>query len=228
MKNHIHTGQYEQTIMNEQKILWEGLAKENSRYYILGSVETEEDFKLSGEADYKQFILDDKMIRFEYPDLKKVTILDIGCGVGRMNEFMAKNFKKVIGTDISGEMIKQGQQRLKNFGNIELLENDGETLPLPDNCVDFAFSYWVYQHIKTKEMMERNFEEAYRVLKPNKLFKAAIRSAKPIRKESWWSGIQYNEISAEALYKNAGFSLLKQSYLPESYIYWLWLRKEHG
>jgi len=211
--------------MNEQKILWEKLAKENAQHYVLGRTVSEEDFKQTGKIDYQRFILDDEIISTEYPDFSQVTILDIGCGNGRMSEFMAKDFKQVIGTDISGEMIRQAKKRLKDFENIELLENDGETLSLPDNCVDLAFSFWVYQHIKTKQMVERNFAEAFRVLEPGKLFKAAIRSSKAVSKESWWSGIQYNEESAKALYKNAGFSLVQETYLPNSYVYWLWLRK---
>lgn len=211
--------------MNKQKTLWEKLAGENAQYYVLGRTVSDQAFKQTGKVDYQRFIVDDGIISSQYPDLKKVTILDIGCGVGRMSEFMAGDFNKVIGTDISGEMIRQGKMRLKDFDNIKLLESDGQTLPLASNSIDFAFSYWVYQHIKTRPMMERNFAEAYRVLRPGKLFKAAIRSSKPVSKESWWSGIQFDEASAKVLYKNAGFSLLKQAYDPQSYIYWLWLRK---
>lgn len=211
--------------MNNQKVLWEKLAKEKAQYYMLGRTVSAQDFRKTGEIDYKQFIFDDTLIKSAYPDFANVTILDIGCGIGRMIEFMAKDFKKVIGTDISSEMIRQGEERLKNFKNVKLLENDGETLPLPRASIDFVFSYWVFKHVKTKQMVKRNFQEAYRVLKPNKLFKAAIRSKKPVSRESWWSGIQFDETSAKELYEDTGFSLLKQSYIPESYDFWLWLKK---
>jgi len=196
-----------------QKQLWDKLAKENSRYYInsdLGRDITEEEFVESGENDYQEYIQFDPLIK------PGGIFLEIGCGTGRMTEFIAKDFR-VVATDISGEMIKRAQQRLPG---IDFMETDGETIPLPDNSIDVAFSYLVFQHFKTKEMLVNNFKEVYRILKRGGLFKVRVRTDKIKNMESWWSGIDCDESIAE----DTGFFLLQKERVGD-YGLWLWLEK---
>jgi ubiquinone/menaquinone biosynthesis C-methylase UbiE len=210
------------------KKLWDKLANKNSRYYInsdYGKGITEEQFRESGKRDVIKYINDDPylnqamIITFDDP-----TILEIGCGTGRMTEFMAFFFKKVIGIDISGEMIKQARERLKGRDDIELIETDGETIPLKDNSIDIVFSYLVFQHMKTKEMVDKNFEEVYRVLKPKGLFKVRLRTDKLKNLDIWWGGVCYTDHEIIKLYSKFGFSLLNYEYVGD-YGIWLWLKK---
>lgn len=207
--------------MINQKQLWEKLAKENSKYYInsdKGRGITEEAFRESGQQTYKEYVADDKLIK------SRMSILDYGCGTGRLTEFMAKDFKKVIGIDISGTMITQGKARLKELKNVELLETDGESIPLPGSSIDIVFSYLVFQHIKERVMVERTFSEIYRTLSPGGIFKALMRSDKQKDMDRWWSGVEYNQESIRELYKKTGFTLLKLEY-QDKYAFWLWLQK---
>jgi len=161
--------------MINQKAHWEALAKKNARYYVnsdKGRKITEEQFRQSGQETYQRFITNDQLIT------SRQSILDFGCGTGRLTEFMAKDFKKVIGVDISGTMIAQGKIRLGSLKNVELIEIDGSSLPLPDKSIDLVFSYLVFQHIKTREMVERAFADIYRVLAPGGIFKVLLRSDK--------------------------------------------------
>lgn len=206
--------------MNKQKLLWEKLARENSLYYInsdYGRKITDEQFRKSGLNSYNKLIKDDTMI-----DSRGV-IIDVGCGNGRLTEFMAKDFNKVIGIDISGEMIKQAKERVK-LPNVEFIETDGQTIPVTDNSVDIVFSYLVFQHIKTKEMVEANFKEIYRVLKPYGLFKVLLRTDRPDNMYAWWNGVSYDEQGIDELCKMTGFKLLKLEYV-KTYGVWLWMEK---
>ncbi len=208
-----------------QKQLWNELAKENSMYYInsdYGRGITEEEFRKSGERDYLKYVVEDCFIVGKFVFSESV-LLEIGCGTGRMTEFMADDFQLVIGTDISGEMIIKAQQRLDDLSNVELLETDGESFPIPGNFVDIAFSYLVFQHIKDRTMVENNFKEVYRVLRPGGLFKVRIRSDK-VDVNKWWGGVEYTEQSMGILIKKVGFKLLKTEPY-ETYGFWLWLEK---
>lgn len=210
-----------------QKDLWEKLARENSRYYInsdKGRGITEEEFTDSGLEDYIKYVLNDDLIMdtLKFGECP-ITIVDLGCGTGRMTEFMANDFDRVIGLDISGEMIREGKRRLGNPAEIELIETDGESIPLEDNSVDVVFSYLVFQHIKSRSMVEKNFEEVYRVLKPDGLFKVRIRSDK-VDLNKWWGGVDYTEQTIGKLIKKIGFDLLRTEPV-EDYGFWLWLRK---
>jgi len=202
--------------MIDEKALWNKLATKNSRYYIdsgKGKGITEYDFKISGKEDYYRFILHDELIR------STGKCLEIGCGTGRMTEFIARDFMKVIGVDISGEMIRQGKDRLEHLDNVELIETDGELIPLPDESVDFAFSYLVFQHMKSMDIVKSNFKEVYRVLKKGCIFKVRVRFDK-VKMDDWWSGVTYEDGLAEKI----GFRVLKTEKV-KNYGLWLWLQK---
>lgn len=203
-----------------QKQLWNNLAKKNAKYYInsdYGKGITEGEFRESGRQDYIKYILKDDLVSFNG------TFLEIGCGTGRMTEFISGIYRKVIGIDISGEMIRIAKGRLNHLSNIEWRETSGETIPLKDNTVDIAFSYLVFQHFKERSMVEKNFEEVYRVLKPGGIFKVRIRSDK-VDLDRWWGGVEYTEQSIGQLIKKIGFELLKTEPVGD-YGFWIWLKK---
>jgi len=210
--------------MNKQKKLWEELARKNSRYYIntdKGKGITEKEFRISGFKDIEKYIGNE-----EFP-LNKWTILEIGCGIGRMTAFLSMLFKRVIAIDISGEMIRQAKDRLKyvsGHSNIKLIETDGETIPVDDDSVDFAFSYLVFQHMKTREMVEKNFQEVYRVLNRGGLFKVLLRADKQESLDSWWSGVSYDKKSVEELADRIGFTVRKLQPVGTHGL-WVWLWK---
>lgn len=212
--------------VNEQKKLWDKLAKENSKYYINsdhGKGINEKQFEHSGLVDSRKYIYNDEFIK---PGDDKV-FLEIGCGSGRILNFLPAFFSRIIGIDISGEMIKQARERLKWINNLEmidLIETDGYLIPLEDNYVNVAFSYLVFQHMKTKEMVESNFKEVYRVLKPGGIFKVRIRTDEVKSMDKWWAGIAYTEQSIGLLIKEVGFEVLKTEKV-ENYGLWLWLKK---
>jgi len=204
-----------------QKQLWEDLAKKNARYYInsdKGKGITEEQFRESGQQDVKELILNDNAIPLH------TSILEIGCGNGRMTEFIAPHFDTVIGVDISGEMIRQGVERTKDIPNIYYFETDGESFPLPDETMDVVFSYIVFQHFKTKEMVEKNFKEVFRVLKPGGIFKVRLRTDEIASLEPWWSGVNYSEKEIKELCSVSHLKMIELEYV-KSYAVWLWARK---
>ena len=213
--------------MNKQKELWNKLAKENSKYYInsdKGKGITREQFVDSGLNDYIEHIYDDDLIMHAFRYCRGlVNIVDLGCGIGRISEFMADDFDNVIGLDISGEMIREASKRLIEHTNIEFIETDGKSIPLEDDSVDIVFSYLVFQHIKEREIVEKNFKEVYRVLKDEGLFKVRIRSDK-VDLNKWWGGVEYTEQSIGKLIKKIGFELVRTEPVG-NYGFWLWLRK---
>lgn len=206
---------------NQQKDLWERLAQKNPRYYInsdQGRGITEEEFRKSGESAYEKLIAQDKLLN------GRESILDFGCGTGRLTEFMTKDFNKVIGVDISATMIAQAKARLKDLKNVELFEIDGASIPLPGRSVDIVFAYLVFQHIKERNMVENAFGEIFRVLAEAGILKVLLRSDKQKNMNRWWSGVDYNEESIKIVYEKIGFRLLKIKYV-DKYAFWLWLQK---
>jgi ubiquinone/menaquinone biosynthesis C-methylase UbiE len=202
--------------MKDQKKLWEKLAKENPKYYIFtdkGKNISEKDFIESGKRDYKRLIKDDKLVD------KKGIALEIGCGIGRILPFMANDFDCAFGVDISKEMIEQAIKRIGHIKNIGLIETNGTSIPLVDESVDFIFSYLVFQHFKTIEMVRKNFNESYRILKKGGLMKVLVRTDK-VSLDSWWGGVKCDEKIAEEF----KFKVIKKQKV-KNYGLWLWLTK---
>jgi len=99
---------------------------------------------------------------------KGQTVLDLGSG-GGIDVFLAANKVgekgKVIGVDMTQEMIKKAEENAKKGGykNVEFRPGEIERLPLEDESVDVIISNCV---INLSPDKRRVFMEAYRVLKP--------------------------------------------------------------
>ena len=96
------------------------------------------------------------------------TVLDLGSGAG-VDVFLAaekvgKN-GRVIGVDMTEEMIKKGDKLAKEYGykNVEFRHGEIENLPVEDNSVDVIISNCV---INLSPDKLKTFKEAHRVLKP--------------------------------------------------------------
>jgi len=94
-------------------------------------------------------------------------VLDLGSGAGIDAILAAKkvgNKGKVIGVDMTEEMIEKAKENAKNQGidNVEFLLGEIENLPLKDNSVDTIITNCVINLTPDKA---KTFSEAYRVLK---------------------------------------------------------------
>lgn len=96
------------------------------------------------------------------------TVLDLGSG-GGIDCFLAARqvgpTGRVIGLDMTPDMIRLAQQNAKQAGlaNVEFRYGEMEDMPLPDATVDVIISNCVINLSPDKDAV---FREAYRVLRP--------------------------------------------------------------
>ncbi len=76
--------------------------------------------------------------------IKKGVVLDFGCGIGRLFNFFSSKGWRVIGTDVTSEMLDSARERGLPEGT-ELYLTDGVSLPLQDQSVDLV---WVWGVLK--------------------------------------------------------------------------------
>ncbi len=145
---------------------WDARARENARYYIaVTQWRTEEEFDRSGSRDVALFFAGDE-------DLLHLaaTVVDLGCGIGRMARHVAPRVSRLIGVDVSGEMVRQARERLRGVENVEFVECDGRSLaPIASGTVDLVYSHIVFQHLPRRVVLDY-FRETGRVLKPGGRF----------------------------------------------------------
>jgi SAM-dependent methyltransferase len=153
---------------------WDRRAKDDPRWFIATSVGPgEESFAASGRRDVAAFF--DGLEHLLRPD---ALVLDIGCGIGRMDEHVAPRVGHLTGLDVSGEMVTRARARLRGLRNIDFVEGDGWTLPFPDGSFDLVFSHIVFQHVP-RRVAQSCFGEAFRVLRPGGDFVFQMPEAVP-------------------------------------------------
>jgi 2-polyprenyl-3-methyl-5-hydroxy-6-metoxy-1,4-benzoquinol methylase len=132
---------------------WEYYGKHHPYYGVLsygqfraGALDDQakQKFFASGVEVVDNFILHAEKT---FGPLRYGTALDYGCGVGRLTRRLAERFQKVIGVDISRDMLEEARRNLSECENVTL-EWAGSESPTP---LDFVLSKIVFQHIPTTE-----------------------------------------------------------------------------
>ena len=103
------------------------------------------------------------------------TILDFGCGWGRITRFFLKDVQpsNLWGADCVEEVIRVCQQT-NRWSNVELVG----TLPptrFPDHTFDLVYCYSVFSHL-SEDVHKQWLAEFHRILRPGGLFIATTRS----------------------------------------------------
>jgi SAM-dependent methyltransferase len=153
---------------------WDHRSRKNAYRYI-GSVRDEEEFFLSGERDVRDLV-DPYLSDAQFVPRDK-RMLELGCGVGRMTFPLANRFGTVEAIDISGEMIQRAKELQARLGitNVSFQLGNGKDLrAYPDESMDFAFSFIVFQHIPEISIILNYVREIGRVLKKGGLFRFQV------------------------------------------------------
>ena len=91
-------------------------------------------------------------------------VLDTGCGTGTYGLVLARKGNRVVGIDISSDLVKVARNRAdKERLSYFPLMGDIEKLPLEDESFDICVCGFVLHHLP---VMHRTIAELYRVLKP--------------------------------------------------------------
>lgn len=129
------------------KTTWElaGITKSTAMDAVLRGVKNEEEFWLSGKEEAK------KLRNFINKDS---VALDVGCGIGRIEKFLAEYCKEIHGVDISGRMIKLARKNLRDYKNVFFYKNNGKDLSIfPDDKFNFVFSIiTLLQHMEKEDV----------------------------------------------------------------------------
>ncbi|MDH3693943.1 MAG: methyltransferase domain-containing protein [Gammaproteobacteria bacterium] len=108
-------------------------------------------------------------------DLKAKTILDIGCGTGGIDIFLAEKFEpaKIVGIDVDEGLVNRCKTAATGKSLNDVLEFraiEPGSLPFDSESFDIVFSKDSIIHIEDKHAI---FADIYRVLKPGGVFCAS-------------------------------------------------------
>lgn len=96
----------------------------------------------------------------------KGSVLDFGCGAGRISIYLAEMGYHVTAVDISEELLNIASKETEKKGlNINYRLVDGLTLPFRDNEFDALIAFKVLCYIPTRDLRHQYLQELYRILK---------------------------------------------------------------
>ena len=88
--------------------------------------------------------------------VRGLAILDLGCGKGRFSRRLEEQGARVVGLDVSREMLKQGAK-------FDRIQASSARLPLAAQSIDAVIAVEVFQHVHS---IDSTLREIHRVLKP--------------------------------------------------------------
>lgn len=89
------------------------------------------------------------------------TALDIGCANGRHTELLTAHAPRVIGVDLSGELLGMARERVPEAA---LLLGDASSLPIVDDTVGLALYIATLHHLPDRRLRQQSLDELARVL----------------------------------------------------------------
>lgn len=143
---------------------WDARAREDAYFFVddrldYGAPDTER-FWADGERT-----LDALLAQVDAPPIAPHhTVLDLGCGLGRLTRPLAARARRVVALDVSAEMLARARELNAHLDNVEWVHGDGRTLP--GARVDAAISFVVLQHVPDPAISLGYVRELGRVLNP--------------------------------------------------------------
>jgi ubiquinone/menaquinone biosynthesis C-methylase UbiE len=146
--------------LEAHRAFWDRSAGVDSLNAIVADSD-ERSYRSSGQAEAEA------LRRLLGPD---ATVLDIGCGTGRVMEHLASLCRDVHGIDISHTMVEGGRERLAHLPNVHFHHGNGYDLGgFEDGSFDVVYSIVALQHMP-RTVAYNYLLESNRVLKQDGVF----------------------------------------------------------
>ena len=94
-------------------------------------------------------------------DLTVNSIVEVGCGIGRLLKELNNDIPLCVGFDASNSMVKEGKKYCANT-SVNIIKCDGTgTLLYKSKSFEYAFSFAVFQHIPNNDTVFKYISESY-------------------------------------------------------------------
>ena len=217
-------------IAGQMRSDWNERAREDAYYYVA--------FGGKGQKEGEFFATAADVIRALTAELKRLPAhdantrraLEIGCGPGRLMRPLSRHFAEIHGLDVSDEMIRLAKENLRDTPNAFPAVAGGTGLSgYANDSFDFVYSYAVFQHIPSQEVVVKYLREMRRVLRVGGLARLQFNGLPQTGGSlDTWSGARFssNEIleCAQAL----DFQVLELDGVSMQYMWTTWRKQPQG
>lgn len=204
------------------KDIWNQRAKKDAFYYVESAFWDGNINKFFDLGEERTHLILDPILKEANIDTQKSHILEIGCGIGRFSRSLSQRFQQVTAVDVSDEMINQARNLnpSKLYPNLNFQPTDGTSLDcVTANTIDVVFSYEVFQHMPSPEIILSNLKEIRRVLQlqgiayihlmtdHGKFKKSVKKFLKQLIPSTVWQALGFAPLTFDATWTGTSLSL---------------------
>lgn len=160
------TGPAPRAVIESMRGDWNRRAREDAHYYVAfgGRNQSAEEFFATARDQVDQLRRDLRRLPPLAPAARRA--LEIGCGPGRLMRPLSRWFGEIHGVDISDEMAARAREYLRDIPHAHVhVTPDSSLAAFAADSFDFVYSYAVFQHIPSREIVFHYLRESRRVLK---------------------------------------------------------------
>lgn len=209
---------------------WNERAREDARFYVAFGARDQDEAGFAATVADVLPSLEQELKRLpQYAGAHSWRALEIGCGPARLLKPFSRNFAEIHGVDVSDEMIRLARERLKDIPQAHVHSTDGASLSIfPDEYFDFIYSYAVFQHIPSREVVFEYMRESRRVLKPGGVFRGQFNGLPHSVIPDTWSGVVFSADDIRNFTRETGLQLLALEGIQTQYMWTTWRKFVSG
>jgi SAM-dependent methyltransferase len=218
-------------VLDRMRADWNDRAREDARYYVAFGRRGQQDEEFFASASDVVRLLEEELKRLPRqipPERRKA--LEVGCGPGRLMRPMSRNFGEIHGVDVSDEMVRLAEERFRGASRMQLHVTNGVDLaPLASDYFDFVYSYAVFQHIPSRDVVLNYLAEIRRVLKNGGVARLQLNGLPPGAKvANTWEGVRFSREEVAEYARDHDFQLLALEGAGTQYMWTTWRKQPAG
>jgi len=220
-------------VLDRMRHDWNARALEDPHYYVaFGRREQDDTEFFSTAADVVRGLrAEARHLRpAGQPFPRGLKAVEIGCGPGRIMRPLSADFAEIHGIDVSDEMIRLAREKLRAIPNAYLHHTRTSDLSLfPDESFDFVYSYAVFQHIPSREVVLGYLADARRVLKPGGILRCQINGLpEAFQRYNTWDGVRIPAPQVADFAVRHDFQLYALENVDTQYLWTTWRKRPVG
>lgn len=209
---------------------WNARAREDAGYYVAFGRRDSDEAEFFSTATEVINGLEWELRRAPLETRGGWKALEIGCGPGRLMRPMSRHFLEIHGVDVSDEMIALAREKLRDIPTAFPHAGNGSSLELFETeTFDFVYSYAVFQHIPSREVVLEYLKETKRVLKTGGLARLQFNGL-PQNGAAFdtWAGARFSSLELLEFARSNDFQVLALEGAGTQYMWTTWRKQPQG
>src|SRR5579863_9116420 len=216
----------ENSVSERMRADWNQRAREDAHYYVAFGGRDQDEAEFHATAADVLRSIEAQLKRLPSKANRRAwRALEIGCGPGRLVKPLSRHFGEIHGVDVSDEMIRLARERLADIPHAHFHATNGASLAqFADDSFEFIYSYAVFQHIPSRDVVLEYMREIRRVLKPGGIFHGQFNGLAHPGDTNTWSGVVFSAADIRAFTREQGLQLLNLDGEHTQYMWTTWRR----